>query len=147
MFNAVKNELKKKFDVVILAAAVSDYVPEKIEKSKIRSTKKQVIVKLKQTPKIIEQIKKWQKNVFLVGFKAEANVSKQDLLHQARKRLRESNADLIVANDVGFLYRKNPENNNVLFVDSKNVIQTGWKKKNQIAKIIRIEIEKRLKNT
>ena len=143
MFNAVKNELKKKFDVVILAAAVSDYVPEKIEKSKIRSTKKQVIVKLKQTPKIIEQIKKWQKNVFLVGFKAEANVSKQDLLHQARKRLRESNADLIVANDVGLEYRKNPENNNVLLVDSDKAIQTGWKKKNQIVKIIRTEIEKR----
>ncbi|MEX0657051.1 MAG: bifunctional phosphopantothenoylcysteine decarboxylase/phosphopantothenate--cysteine ligase CoaBC [Nitrosopumilaceae archaeon] len=147
MFNAVKNELKKKFDVVILAAAVSDYVPEKVEKSKIKSTRKQVLIKLKQAPKIIDQIKKWQKDVFLVGFKAEADISKQELLSQARKRLRESNADLIVANDIGSEYKKNSENNNVLLVDSKNYIQTGWKKKNQIAKIIRTEIEKKLKKT
>jgi len=65
-------------------------------------------------------------------------------LSQARKKLRESKADLIVANDVGLEYRKNPENNNVIIVDSKNVIQTGWKKKSQIAKIIRIQIEKKL---
>ena len=144
MFDSVKNELKKRFDVVILAAAVSDYVPEKMEKSKIKSTKKQVIVKLKQAPKIIDQVKKWQKNIFLVGFKAESNISKLDLLRQARKKLQESNADLIIANDVGTEYRKNPDNNNVLLVDSKNVIQTGWKKKNQIVKIIRTEMEKRL---
>lgn len=142
MFDAVRNELRKKFDVVILAAAVSDYVPEKVERSKIKSVKKQIMVKLKQAPKIINQIKKWQKDVFLVGFKAEANVSKQSLLSQARKKLRESKADLIVANDVGLEYRKNPENNNVIIVDLKNVVQTGWKKKSQIAKIIRIEIEK-----
>ena len=147
MFDAVKKELEKKFDVVILAAAVSDYIPEKTEKLKIKSEKRQVIVKLKQAPKIIDQIKKWQKDIFLVGFKAEANVSKENLLLKARKKLRESNADLIVANDIGSEYRKKPENNNVLVVDSKNVIQTGWKKKSQIAKIIRTEIEKRLKKT
>ena len=147
MFDTVKNELKKKFDVVILAAAVSDYVPEKTEKSKIKSTKKQVTVKLKQAPKIIDQIKKWQKNVFLVGFKAEANISKQNLLLQARKKLQESNADLIVANDIGSEYRKNPENNNVLLVNSKSYIQTGWRKKNQIVKIMTREIENRLKKT
>jgi len=147
MFDAVRNELRKKFDIVILAAAVSDYVPEKVEKSKIKSEKKQVMVRLKQAPKIIDQIKKWQKGVFLVGFKAEANVSRQALLREARKKILESKADLIVANDVGLEYRKDPEKNNVLLVDSKNYIQTGWKKKNQISKIIRTEIEKRLKKT
>ena len=38
MFTAVKKEMKKKFDVVILAAAASDYVPTKSNKSKIKST-------------------------------------------------------------------------------------------------------------
>jgi len=147
MFDAVRNELKKRFDVVILAAAVSDFVPEKVEKSKIKSGKKQVIVRLKQTPKIIDQIKKWQKDVFLVGFKAEADISKQNLLREARKKLRESSADLIVANDIGLEYKKDPDNNNVLLVNSKSYIQTGWKKKNQISKIIRTEIEKKLKKT
>lgn len=146
MFDAVKNELKKKFDIVILAAAVSDYIPVRIEKSKIKSTKKQVIVKLKQTPKIIDQIKKWQKNIFLVGFKAEANVSKQGLLHHARKKLRESGADLIIANDIGTRYRKNPDYNEVLIIDSKGAKSSGWKKKTLIAKLTKSEIEKRFKD-
>ena len=145
MFDTVRDELKKKFDIVILAAAVSDYIPETTNKSKIKSSQKQIVVKLKQAPKIIDQIKKWQKNLFLVGFKSEANVSKENLLQKAREKLRESNADLIVANDIGTEYRKNTANNNVLLVDSKNYIQTGWKKKSQIVKIIRTEIERILK--
>ena len=38
MFSAVKKELRKKFDVVILAAAVSDFIP-KNSNSKIMSIK------------------------------------------------------------------------------------------------------------
>jgi len=42
MFDSVKKHMKKKFDIVILAAATSDYVPEKISKSKIKSTHKKI---------------------------------------------------------------------------------------------------------
>jgi len=38
MFNAVKKELRKKFDVVILAAAASDFIP-KNSNMKIKSNK------------------------------------------------------------------------------------------------------------
>ena len=44
MFDAVKKEMKKKFDVVILAAAVSDYTAEKISKTKIKSSNLQKIL-------------------------------------------------------------------------------------------------------
>jgi len=106
MFDAVKKEMKKKFDVVILAAAASDYTVQNNSKTKIKSSQKSLVIKLKQAPKIIDYIKKWQKNVFLVGFKAETNLSRKKLEESARKKLRESKADLIIANDIGTKYQK-----------------------------------------
>jgi phosphopantothenoylcysteine decarboxylase/phosphopantothenate--cysteine ligase len=142
MFDAVKKEMKQKFDIVILAAAVSDYMPEKSSTTKIKSDQKKIILKLKRAPKIIDQIKKIQKNVFLVGFKAETNLSKENLISEAKKKIRESNADLIIANDIGTKYKKNIDYNNVILVNSRHTVQSGWKKKQEIARFIRKEIEK-----
>ncbi len=145
MFMAVKNEMKKKFDIVIMAAAPSDYTPEKPSNSKIKSKNAKMTVKLTRVPKIIDQVKKLQKDVFLVGFKALARVSKKELENEARRKMKESKADLMVANDVGSpRYRKNPENNEVLIVDSKKVLASGWKTKEKIAKLIKKEIERRI---
>jgi phosphopantothenoylcysteine decarboxylase/phosphopantothenate--cysteine ligase len=146
MFNVVKKEMNKKFDIVIMAAAVSDYTPENPSKNKIKSTKNKIKISLKKAPKIIDQVKKYQKNVFLVGFKAEANISKNELISEAKKKLNESDANMIVANDVGSIrYRKNTGSNEVLIIDSGKVISSGWVKKEKIAKFIRKEIERRLK--
>jgi phosphopantothenoylcysteine decarboxylase/phosphopantothenate--cysteine ligase len=146
MFNVVKKEMNKEFDIVIMAAAVSDYTPENTSKNKIKSTKNKIKISLKKTPKIIDQIKKYQKNVFLVGFKAETNLSKKELITLAKKKMNESSADMIVANDIGSIrYRKNPESNEVLIINSHKVISSGWIKKEKIAKFIRKEIEQRLK--
>jgi phosphopantothenoylcysteine decarboxylase/phosphopantothenate--cysteine ligase len=140
MFNAVKKELTKKFDIVILAAAASDFIPKNSNK-KIKSNTNMVI-KLARAPKIIDHIKKLHKGV-LVGFKAEANISKKELVYRARKKLKESHADLMVANDIGSGYN-NSDYNEVFLVDSKNVVKTGRKTKAKIAKIIRKSIEKNL---
>jgi phosphopantothenoylcysteine decarboxylase/phosphopantothenate--cysteine ligase len=140
MFNAVKKELRKKFDVVVLAAAASDFIP-KNSNTKIKSNKNTVI-KLNRAPKIIDHIKKLHKGI-LVGFKAEANVSKKELVSRAKKKLKESHADLMIANDIGSGYN-NSDYNEVFLVDSKNVIKTGRKTKGKIAKIIRKSIEKNL---
>ena len=145
MLNAVRKEMKKKFDIVILAAAASDYALEKPSKIKIKSDLDKVVLKLKRVTKIIDEIKKIQRDVFLVGFKAETNISKERLISEARKKLRESRADLIVANDIGLKkYKENPDYNNVIIVDLKKAIQSGWKKKLEIVKFVRKEIEKRI---
>jgi phosphopantothenoylcysteine decarboxylase/phosphopantothenate--cysteine ligase len=145
MLNAVRKEMKQKFDIVILAAAISDYTIEKPSKTKINSDLDKIVLKLKRVTKIIYEIKKVQKDVFLVGFKAETNLPKEKLISEARKKLRESNADLIVANDIGLKkYKENPDYNNVIIVDSKKTIQSGWKKKLEIVKFVRKEIEKRI---
>ncbi|MGY5140298.1 MAG: bifunctional phosphopantothenoylcysteine decarboxylase/phosphopantothenate--cysteine ligase CoaBC [Candidatus Nitrosopumilus sp. Bin_571-38] len=146
MHSVVKLELKKKFDIVIMAAAVADYVPTIQSKNKIKSSKSSMNISLKKAPKIIDQIKKYQKNVLLVGFKAETNFTKAQLIKSAQKKLKESEADMIVANDIGLIrYKKNPKNNQVIIVDSKKNIVSGWMSKEKIAKLIRKQIEIKIK--
>ena len=145
MLDTTKKELKKKYNIVIMAAAASDYTPEKPSKSKIKSNKKELTIRLKKAPKIIDYVKKSQKNTLLVGFKAETNISKSALIKSAKTKLKESNADLIIANDIGTKYQRNPNYNQIIIVDEKNTITSGWKKKEKIVKIIRKEIEKKIK--
>jgi len=58
--------------------------------------------------------------------------------------MKESGADIIVANDIGKKYQKNTDNNQVLIINNKKIISSGWKKKEKIVKIIKKEIEKNL---
>jgi phosphopantothenoylcysteine decarboxylase/phosphopantothenate--cysteine ligase len=99
---AVKKELTEKdYDMFICAAAISDYSPEECVEGKISSDcVKELHVNMKLTPKIIDEARKVDEKVFLVAFKAETNVSKSELIDRAFSRLKKSDADLIVANDV-----------------------------------------------
>ena len=129
-----------------MAAAIADYIPLNPSKNKMKSTKNDLKIHLKKAPKIIDQIKKYQKNVLLVGFKAEVNVSRNQLIKSAQKKLIESSSDMIVANDVGSArYKKNPENNQVIIVDSENIHVSSWVKKQKIARFIRKQIEEKIK--
>lgn len=145
MFDAVKKEMKnKKFDIAILSAAPADYTTTPA-KSKIKSNKPSLTIKLHRAPKIIDHIKKLQKNIFLVGFKAETNISRQQLVQSARKKMQESDSDMIIANDVGAKYQKNREQNQVYVIDrSGKITDSGRKNKLEISKFIRKQIEKKL---
>ena len=148
MFAAVKKEMEKKFDIVIMAAAASDYSVKNSSNSKIKSTKDRLTIQLEKSPKIIDAVKKIQKNVFLVGFKAETSLSRAKLVSEARKKISDSGADIVVANDIGSArYKKNPDNNEVLIVDSEKVASSGWKKKQKIAKFMIKELEKRIEQS
>jgi len=143
MNKAVKKCLKKKFDIAIMSAAASDYVVKKTISSKIKSDKREINVKLVRAPKIIDSIKNKQKEIFLVGFKAETDISKRELLNHAKKKLKASNADMIIANDVGRKYNKDPNYNEIIIVDSKTTTNIPRTKKEKIAKILCKNIEKR----
>ena len=135
MFESIKQEMKNKIDVAVLASAVSDYRPSRINKSKIKSTK--INLKLNRTIKIIDHIKKIQNDVFLVGFKAESCVSKNTLIKTAKQKMIDSNSDMIVANDIGDTkYKNNPDYNDVTIINNKSVVNTGWTTKSNIVKII-----------
>jgi phosphopantothenoylcysteine decarboxylase/phosphopantothenate--cysteine ligase len=145
MFDITKKELKKKFDVVIMAAAASDYTPESVSKSKIKSDRKFLTIRLKKVPKIIEQVKKLQKDTLLVGFKAESNITKSALIRSAQKKMKDVDADIMIANDIGSKYQKNPDRNQILIIDNNKIKSSGWKQKEKIVKLIRKEIEQKLK--
>ena len=143
MSEAIRNVMRQRFDIVILAAAVSDFMVKTPSKTKLKSNNK-IILKLDKVPKIINEIKKIQKDVFLVGFKAETNISREKLINISRNKLKETHADLIVANDIGSKYQKNSNQNNVIVVDLQKESVSGWKDKREIARFIFSEIERRL---
>jgi len=99
MLTAVLEHVKT-HDVFISAAAVSDFIPKtEIKENKI-SSGADITLKLEKAPKIIGEVKKINPEIFLVGFKAEYDLSRDELIKSARKRAEESNIDLMVANDV-----------------------------------------------
>jgi phosphopantothenoylcysteine decarboxylase/phosphopantothenate--cysteine ligase len=145
MSNALRKELKQRYDIIILAAAASDYTPEKPSKTKIHSDLLRISLKLKRVPKMINNVKNIQSDAFLVGFKAETNISKRDLINKAREKLIQSNCDLVIANDIGIKkYRKYPDYNKVIAVNLETAIESGWKSKSKVARFIRNQIEKQV---
>ena len=101
----MEKELKKLLpgnDVFVAAAAVSDFTVEESlnKKSDKISSGEDLTLQLKPLPKLLNNVKQINPNIFLVGFKAEYNVSEEDLISLAHKRIKSSGANFIVANDV-----------------------------------------------
>ena len=99
----IKYELGyNEYDFFICAAAISDYSPTEVIEGKISSDNvKELQINMRLTPKIIDIARQKNHKVFIVAFKAETNVSRSELIDRAFERLKKSNADMIVANDVG----------------------------------------------
>jgi phosphopantothenoylcysteine decarboxylase/phosphopantothenate--cysteine ligase len=83
-------------DIIIKAAAVADYCPKTLAKEKIKKDKKALSLELEINPDIIADIGKNKGNRVLVGFAMET----QNLLANARDKLKKKNMDLIVANNL-----------------------------------------------
>jgi phosphopantothenoylcysteine decarboxylase/phosphopantothenate--cysteine ligase len=88
-------ENKNKADVIIKCAAVADYTPVRVSRNKIKKGES-FTLELKATKDILSELGKGKKSVFLVGFAAETD----HVLEYAKKKLKEKNLDIIVANDV-----------------------------------------------
>lgn len=83
-------------DVVIKAAAVSDYRPATYTSHKVKKGDKHLTLSLERTPDILSELGKRKTSQFLVGFAAETD----DVEKNALDKLTRKNLDLIVANDV-----------------------------------------------
>lgn len=87
-------------DVVVLAAAVSDYHVAKPMNGKFRSND-MLNIKLESLPKLINKVKGiWSPNVKLVGFKLLVGSIRNELIAAARKSIVENGCDMVVANDL-----------------------------------------------
>jgi phosphopantothenoylcysteine decarboxylase/phosphopantothenate--cysteine ligase len=149
MREAVVSELKpKKYDVVIAVAAAADWTIKKQFSHKFSTHKLHSLdLKLKPTKKIIDHVKKVSPKTFLVAFRAEYKLSKKELIESAYTRLLESNADLIVVNDVG---KKGAgfetETNEIFIVDKKKkTIHVPLAPKREIAAKILDVVNKKIK--
>ncbi len=80
-------------DALIMAAAVADYQPKKSADNKIKKESPQLTLELVKTPDILAETRG---DFIKVGFAAET----EDLITNARKKLKDKKLDLIVANDV-----------------------------------------------
>ncbi len=100
---AVRGELAATpgYDVVIAAAAVGDWRPLRQETKKISTHgRDRLVLELEPTPKIIDGIKREHPGVFLVAFRAQHDLGRDELLEDARRRAEKADADLIAVNDV-----------------------------------------------
>ena len=84
-------------DIIVMAAAVSDYTPEKPSAQKIKKDADELLIKLVRTKDILSKAGELKGgHQTLVGFALETNNEKENAL----KKLNGKNADLIILNSL-----------------------------------------------
>jgi phosphopantothenoylcysteine decarboxylase/phosphopantothenate--cysteine ligase len=84
-------------DVVIMAAAVSDFTPKKSHKEKVKKDEADSKIKLKRTPDILAWLGDHKKNgQVLIGFAMET----ENLIENAQSKLKKKKVDWIIANSL-----------------------------------------------
>lgn len=80
--------------LVIMSAAVADYKPKKSYPTKVKKEADTLTLEMDRTQDVLKSLGKRKKEQFLVGFALET----ENLEDNARKKLKEKNLDLVVAN-------------------------------------------------
>lgn len=132
MFDAVMAEAD--VDVIIKAAAPSDYRPEHAEVEKIKKNDDPVLLKMVKNPDILRTLGDQKHKQFLIGFAAET----QNLETYALKKLDEKNLDMIVANNVKSEGAGFDVDTNIVTIFEKNGRRTSYDcmNKSEVARII-----------
>ena len=133
MFEAVK-EKSSDMDFIIKAAAVSDYTPIDVSDEKIKKKDGDLSIKLKRTDDILMYLGENKKeNQVLCGFAMET----QNLIDNAKAKLKKKNADIIVANclkeeGAGF----KGDTNKVTFLTKDNIEKKELMSKYEVSEIL-----------
>ena len=119
MYEAVMANLESA-TIVVMAAAVADYRPARQADQKIKKNGSAFVLELEQTEDILAATGRIKGSRVVVGFAAET----ENVIANAKKKLQNKNADLIVANDVsaadsGF----DVETNRVTLISSDEAIE------------------------
>ncbi len=84
-------------DIIIKAAAVADFRPAVVAENKIKKTDEDITIQMTRNPDILMELGKIKtKDKILIGFAAET----QELIENAKKKIKNKNLDFIVANDL-----------------------------------------------
>ena len=92
-------ELSMQPDIIVLAAAVSDYGVANYVDGKIRS-KDSMVIELKPLPKLISTVRKKCPNSVICGFKLLVNSTEDELIRAASDSLDKNRCDIVVGNDL-----------------------------------------------
>ena len=140
VYKILEEEIQsRKYDVMIHSAAIPDYLPKEEKSGKIKSGKDELVIKFKPTKKIVDEMKKWDPDIFLVKFKLEVNKAREELIDIAHKSMMHSNADLMVANDLNDVLGTHK----AFIIDRDKNIQE-FIGKEEIAKNLIAEIQKQI---
>lgn len=125
-------------DIVVMAAAVSDYTPKVKYDYKVKKTDGDLNIELERTQDILKECGKRKKDQIIVGFAMETD----NLVENATSKLKSKNADLIVANNLftegaGF----NTDTNKVTFITSDGVSELELMSKEDVAREIFLSIK------
>ena len=124
----------KNSDIVIMSAAVSDYMPAEFSQKKLKKDNKDLNIKFKKTKDILFELGKIKSKQFLVGFALEND---QELIN-AKTKMKKKNLDLIVLNSLndkgaGFGH----DTNKVSVINNSNeVFNYDLKSKSEVAEDI-----------
>jgi phosphopantothenoylcysteine decarboxylase / phosphopantothenate---cysteine ligase len=149
MAAAVSSELggKAPYDIMMAAAAVGDWRPLEQATKKISThDSNRLVIELEPTPKIIDGIKSIYPDIFLLAFRAQHDLTEDDLIADAAARARKADADLIAVNDVSKAGAGFETDTNEMFL----VDQDGKREhlpmgsKSEIARLIVAAVSRRL---
>jgi len=119
MHSAVRTRFGKA-DVLIMAAAVSDFVPSVFSPTKTKKKEEEIHLKLKPSVDILKEMGGRKKKQILVGFSLET----ENEIKNSKRKLTEKNLDLIVVNNptipgAGF----EVDTNQVILIDKKGKVE------------------------
>ncbi len=123
------------YDIIIMAAAISDFTPIFKERQKIKKTDTEYLLRLKRTTDVLKYLgDNKKKDQILVGFAAETNNIEQNAII----KLKNKNLDLIVANDVSSTTAGFQSDNNAAILIAKG------KKKKKVELCSKINLAKEI---
>ena len=95
VINILKEKKPSDFDIIIICAALSDYLP-KGHLGKISSVEKELKIELSQAPKVISLLRKIAPKSIIIGFKVDKN--KQSVIQNSTILLKSNKLDFVVGN-------------------------------------------------
>ena len=140
MYNACV-DLFGECDIAVMAAAVADYTPVKVEEEKIKKKETTLMLELTRSKDILKTLGEMKKNdQLLVGFSLETNNEQENTLH----KLANKNADMMVLNSLkdegaGFGHDTNKI---TIFTKDGKILSYPRKSKQLVAKDIVDQITK-----
>ena len=125
-------------DIFIGVAAVSDFKPKEKLNGKLKKDTASMSLQLEPTIDILKEVGLSKNKIFKVGFAAES----ENLIENAKKKLRTKNLDLIVANLIQ--ESMGLEDTKVSIIDKNSVIDLPKSNKIETAKVILEEIARHM---